>query len=99
MTPIERAAFLYSFQYPERAVRDCEREGISEADMAAGFAIAEQRQLDYIIDAQTLGAVEYGSRQVADRSANHLAPGIENRLAGGVANASVSDLPEGLGFE
>jgi hypothetical protein len=28
-----------------------------------------------------------------------LAAGIENRLAGRVPSASVSDLPEGLGFE
>ena len=87
MTPIERAAFLYSDCYPERAVRDCEREGISEADMAAGFALAVERRLDLLADARCPG-----SRRPLTEALTHLAAGIENRLAGSVASASVDSL-------
>lgn len=90
MTPIERAAFLYSDQYPERAVRDCEREGISEADMAAGFALAVLQREERFLDYRCPGS----RRENTDRRATDLAAGIETRLAGSVPSSSVNALEE-----
>jgi hypothetical protein len=69
-----------------------------KAKMAAAAALVEadrDSQLEAMLDKRCPGS----RRPAADRSANDLAAGIGNRLAGSVPSASVGDLPDGVGFE
>jgi hypothetical protein len=62
-TPVERAAHLYECFSPGRAGDIAESEGISNAQISEGFALAEERKHRRLLRAQFYGSPEYGSRR------------------------------------
>ncbi len=61
-SPVERAAHLYECFNPGRAGEIAESEGISDDQIAAGAALADERKQKRQLAREFRGAVEYGSR-------------------------------------